>query len=126
MIPFDWPSVPPGHLDRCFGKSEWLQFVSQPQGDQISPRAPILTGSFDFEANSNFCGQARGSEVKCRIVNGCTEPRSKRKINLQLKGRGVGINWSQSVCPDRSNGNLRVCLGFSFIHSLAQSLRQEV
>lgn len=35
-------------------------------------------------------------------MRGCTEPRSKRRIRLQLKGRGVGSVWSQAVCPQRS------------------------
>lgn len=40
--------------------------------------------------------------MKRGVVSGCTEPKSKRKIHLQLKGRGVGSMWSQPVCPDRS------------------------
>lgn len=64
MAPFDWPRVPPKLLDRCFGKSDWLELISQPQCDQTSLQTHILTGSFGFENNNNFCGQAGGSEVK--------------------------------------------------------------
>lgn len=35
-------------------------------------------------------------------MRGCTEARSKRRIPLQLKGRGFGSVGSQVVCPQRS------------------------
>lgn len=53
MAPFDWPGIPPRFLARYFGESDWLQPISLPQGDGISLRTPILTGSFGFESNNN-------------------------------------------------------------------------